>query len=50
MILMPNFQEIYPGYACTRAFVQISAIVVVTVPFAPDYVKDESIGLAIGYG
>ena len=47
---MPFFTDIYPGYVIVRAFVQISAVVVATVPFAPDYVQSESIGLAIGYG
>ena len=50
IIIMPFFTDIYPGYVIVRAFVQISAVVVATVPFAPDYVQSESIGLAIGYG
>ena len=50
IIVMPFFKGFFAGYVIMRAFVQLSAAVVATVPFAPDYVHSDSIGLAIGYG
>lgn len=48
-IVMPFLSSVYPGFLVTRIMLSLGVIPGVNVPLLPDYIKEESQGLANAY-